>query len=301
RSNCADTTVTKTFNKGVYVDSIQFPLNRIPNLSDIRVNISSPKGRRVIKDKRVIYYITYENVGSTPISGRVKLRKNKNFSSEFCLPAKNDLDDSTMSWEYSQLQPGESKTIYYSGLPAGNEFVENLRFQAAVSGEIDGASTPNTEDDFDSIPQEVNQEVGAFIKDVFPTPDPGDSVTYISFNDRDLRYHISFNNFGNDTVFYAVVIDTLDLNLDMSYIQETGSNKPYYTEVKTDPNNEYKGILIWHFPNIKLTPNPGKDFENTGSGAFIGFKVVSKPLSDGYYLKNTASVFYDNNYAGSTN
>jgi hypothetical protein len=37
------------------------------------------------------------------------------------------------------------------------------------------------------------------------------------------------------------------------------------------------------------------------SGAYIGFKVNTKPLSKGYYLKNTASVFYDNNYAGSTN
>lgn len=37
------------------------------------------------------------------------------------------------------------------------------------------------------------------------------------------------------------------------------------------------------------------------SGAYIGFKVNTKPLSKGYYLKNVASVFYDNNYAGSTN
>ncbi len=136
---------------------------------------------------------------------------------------------------------------------------------------------------------------------MYPNPATGDSITYLSSSDRDLRYQILFNNFSADTVFYAVVIDTLDLNLDMSYIQETGSNKSYYTEVQTDPNNQYKGILIWHFPNIKLVPNPGMNFEILASGSYIGFKVITKPLSDGYVLKNVASVFYDNEYAGSTN
>jgi hypothetical protein len=87
----------------------------------------------------------------------------------------------------------------------------------------------------------------------------------------------------------------------MSYIQETGSNQTYYTEVQTDPNNQNKGLLIWHFPNVKLIPNPTKNLEITSSGAYIGFKVVTNPLSNGYLLKNVASVYYDNEYVGSTN
>ena len=304
KSNCADTAVNKTFTPGQFLDSIQFPLNRIPNVNDIRVGIASPKGKLVQKDKRVVYYLTYENVGSNAISGTIKLRKSKLFSGEYSVPAQTNINDSVVQWTYSNLMPGEKKMIVYSALPSATQFDKSFQFDAMVSSSISNGSSSYTEDDFDSIPQEVNGANGgisAFRKDVYPTPDLGDSVTYLASDERDLRYNISFNNFSTDTVFYAVVIDTLDLNLDMSYIQETGSNKSYYTELQTDPNNSYKGIIIWHFPNIKLAPNPTKDYENMNSGAYIGFKVNTKPLSKGYYLKNTASVFYDNNYAGSTN
>lgn len=301
KSNCADTAVSKTFVPGNYSDSIQFPLNRMSNVNDIRVSISSPKGRTVIKNKRVIYYLVYENMGSNAISGTVFLKKSKFFNSEICLPLQKNVNDSVVSWDYSDLKPGERKVIYYSGLPNASEFAIDYRFDAKVSSQINSGSAAYLEDDADSIPQEVEQTLSAFRKDVFPTPKSGDSITYVGMYDRQLAFNIAFNNFSADTVFYAVVIDTLDLNLDMSFIQETGSNKSYFTEVQTDPNNQYKGILIWHFPNIKLAPNPGKDYENQGSGAYIGFKVVTKPMSVGYTLKNVASVFYDNNYAGNTN
>lgn len=301
RSNCADTSVSKTFNPGQYEDSIQFPLKRVPNINDIRVSISSPKGKLVLKNKRVQYVIVYENVGSNAISGKVRLRKSKYFSSEVSLPLQTFVNDSTLEWSYNNLQPGERKVIVYSGLPGSNEFDNAFQFDAAVASSITSGTSNFSEDDFDSIPQEVNNGLSAFRKDVYPTPVLGDSITYLEVNERDLRYNISFNNFSTDTVFYAVVIDTLDLNLDMSFIQETGSNKAYYTEIQTDPNNQYKGIIIWHFPNIKLAPNPSMDYENQNSGAYIGFKVNTKPLSQGYMLKNVASVYYDNSYAGSTN
>jgi len=301
RSNCADTTVTKTFIPGVFYDSIQFPVVKLQNVNDIRVILSSPKGTQVIKNKGVTYYLTYENVGSNAISGKIQLKKNPLFSNEKTDPPASAINSSTYEWTYSNLAPGEKKTLVYTGFANDTNFSKDQQFQAMASSSISTGSSTYTDDDFDSIPQEVNSTINPFRKDVFPTPALGDSITYLSVTDRDLRYHISFNNFTTDTVFYAVVIDTLDLNLDMSYIQETGSNKSYYTEVQTDPNNQYKGILIWHFPNIKLTPNPTMNFEVLSSGAYIGFKVNSKPLTDGYMLKNVASVFYDNVYAGSTN
>lgn len=302
RSNCADTVVNRTFSPGVYLDSIQFPLTRVPNVNDIRISISSPKGKQVLKNKRVQYILSYENVGSNAISGSIKLHKSPLFSKEQTSPAfKSKINDSTLSWDYNNLLPGEKRFIGYVGYPENVYFDQAKQFSAKVSSSIASGNTAFIVDDTDSIPQEVNQNFKAFRKDIYPTPSLGDSITYLDKSERDLRYHISFNNFSNDTVFYAVVIDTLDINLDMSYIEETGSNKSYYTEVQTDPNNANRGILIWHFPNIKLTPNSTQDYESNSSGSYIGFKVVSKPLNNGYYLRNTASVFYDNQFAGNTN
>jgi hypothetical protein len=301
RSNCADTIVNKTLVPGVYSDSIQFPLVRVPNINDIRVVLSSPKGAQVVKNKAVTYFITYENVGSNPISGKIRLNKNPKFSDLKTEPPATSLSASTYEWTYTNLQPGERKVLAYMGIADDTSFNDDQQFNAMASSSISTGTSQYIEDDVDSIPQLVSGTVNPFRKDVYPTPDVGDSITYLHVDNRDLRYQISFNNFSADTVFYAVVIDTLDLNLDMSYIQETGSNKSYYTEVQADPNNQYKGVLIWHFPNINLTPNPTMNFEILSSGSYIGFKVVTKPLSDGYMLKNVASVFYDNEYAGSTN
>jgi hypothetical protein len=302
RSNCADTAVNKTFNPGVYLDSIQFPLNRLPNVNDIRITINAPKGKHVLKNKKVQYILSYENVGSNPISGSINLQKSPLFTKEQTSPAfKTKVNDSTLRWDYSNLQPGEKRFIGYVGYPEDSYFDKASQFSAKASSSIASGSSNFVGDDTDSIPQEVNQNFKAFRKDIYPTPSLGDSITYLDPSDRGLRYHISFNNFSADTVFYAVIIDTLDINLDMSYIEETGSNKSYYTEVQTDPNNPNRGILIWHFPNIKLTPNSNQDYESSSSGSYIGFKVVSKPLNNGYYLRNTASVFYDNQFAGNTN
>lgn len=302
RSNCADTSVTKTLTSNRFLDTIQFPLKRLNNIKDIRIFINSPKGGNVVKNKRVLYEILFENLGSETISGVIRLKSHPLFSNPIAIPNyKSKINDSLFEWEYSNLAPGESRKIIFSAMPNHIKFEENNSFFASASAQISSNQSALTEDDFDSIPQSTGSNFSAFKKDVYPQPNFNDSVTYLSSSDRDLRYHISFNNFGNDTVFYAIVIDTLDLNLDMSYIQETGSNVNYYTEVQTDPNNQYKGILIWHFPQIKLIPNPTKNYEIQSSGAYIGFKVITKPLSNGYMLKNVASVFYDNQFAGNTN
>lgn len=302
KSNCADTTVTKFIKFGDYIDSIQFPLTRVPNINSIRIHINSLKGRQVIKDQKVTYQIFYENTGSTTINGKIRLRKSALLKEELTVPIfNNKINDSTLEWNYTNLNPGERRMIQYSGLASNSAFEEQYQFEASTVALYQNSNNTFTLLDSDSIPQTVNNSINAFKKEVYPKPQFNDSITYLDPNERDLRYYISFYNFTSDTVYYAIIIDTLDVNLDMSYIQETGSNQTYYTEVQTDPNNQNKGLLIWHFSNVKLIPNPNKNLEITSSGAYIGFKVVTNPLSNGYLLKNVASVYYDNEYVGSTN
>lgn len=302
KSNCSDTSVTKFIKIGDYIDSIQFPLIRIPNINSIKIYINSSKGNQVIRDQRVNYQISYENTGSTTINGKIRLKKNALLRNELAFPNYSSLlNDSTLEWDYINLQPGERRLIQYSALASHSIFEDKYQFNISTSALYQNSFNKLMLLDTDSIPQTVNNSISAFKKEVYPQPQTNDSITYLNPSERDLRYYISFYNFTNDTVYYAIIIDTLDVNLDMSYIQETGSNQTYYTEVQTDPNNQNKGLLIWHFPNIKLFPNPNKNLEITSSGAYIGFKVVTNPLSNGYLLKNVASVYYDNEYAGLTN
>ncbi len=298
-SNCGYETVIKSF-KDRYFDSLSFSINRKYNINDVKVIISAPKGSQVMKDKRMDYSISVENVGSNIVSGILTLKKNSFLSSEHTEPA-GKLSPASVEWSYANLNPGEKRTYQYSGVASDTHFVDNTPLNAQASASISSVQNDYPDDDTDSLQQFVDNTNNPFRKDIYPIPNPGDSISYLAMTDRQIRYHINFNNYSSSIVYNATITDTLDLNLDMSYIEETGSNKSYYTEIETDPNNSYRGIIIWHFQGINLTANPSKNFEITTSGSYIGFKVVMKPLSNGYIVKNTAAVFYDNQYAGKTN
>ena len=115
--------------------------------------------------------------------------------------------------------------IQYTGLASNSAFEESFQFDASTVALFQNSNNSFTLLGSDSIPQTVNNSINAFKKEVYPKPQFNDSITYLDPNERDLRYYISFYNFTSDTVYYAIIIDTLDVNLDMSYIQETGSNQ----------------------------------------------------------------------------
>lgn len=301
KSSCSDTTVSKTLQVGKYIDSIQFPLRRRPNINDVRVFLVSPKGYQVQKNKRLDYVVSVINVGSNNLSGIVKLKVNKNLSNANTTPNASSIKDSLYEWTYLSLKPDEVRYFRYSAFANDTFFEPNKQFDAQASASFIGMDNGYGDDDIDSISQSVTNANNPFKKYTSPSPNPGDSISYLPFSNRQIRYDIIINNFTSDTVFNAVISDTLDLNLDMSYIQETGSNKAYFTEIQTDPNNNYRGIIIWHFNNIKLPPNPAKNFEQLSSSAYIGFKVVMKANSTGNLIKNTAAVFFDNEYVGKSN
>lgn len=301
RSSCADTSLTKTITSGKYIDSIQFPLILKPNINDIRISIFSPKGDYLQKGKRVNYIVICENVGSNTVSGSVRLRKRKWLSSVFANPVGNSVNDSIYNWNYSNLKPGERQTFTYSGI-ASYSSLNNDTSQIITQANaiISNGVNAFVLDDSDSLTQQSTSNAKAFNKFITPTPKLGDSISYINNNDQ-IRYDIVFNNYTNDTVYSAVVTDSIDLNLDISEIQETGSNKNYTTEILTDPNNLYVGIIVWRFNQINLMPNPSKNYENLTSGAYIGFKILTKNITSGELIKNTATIYYDNNFAGKSN
>lgn len=301
-SICAYDSVFKTLiNK--YSDSLNFPITRKINVNDVKIIIATPKGTQVKKNNSTTYVVSCENVGSNTVSGFINLKKNSLLASSTYDPApdQNKTTAAMVVWPYANLKPGEVRKFYYSGTAYDTSFSDNSPLQAQASASIAAASNDYPADDSDSIEQYIDNRDNPFRKDIYPIPNSGDSVSFLTMNDREIRYSITFNNYTSSIVYNATITDTLDLNLDMSYIQETGSNKSYYTELATDPNNPNRGIIIWHFNNINLAANPLKDFENMNSSSYIGFKVVMKPLNNGYLVKNTAAVFFDNQYAGKTN
>jgi len=124
---------------------------------------------------------------------------------------------------------------------------------------------------------------------------PSDSLPYtpqqVSARDP-LDYTIRFQNTGNDTCFNAVVIDTLDQNLDISTFEMIGASHNYKASL-TDR------VLRFTFDNILL---PDSTTNEPESHAYIKYRI--KPYSNliiGDSICNRADIYFDYEPAVLTN
>jgi uncharacterized repeat protein (TIGR01451 family) len=111
-------------------------------------------------------------------------------------------------------------------------------------------------------------------------------------NGESISYIIHFQNYGNDTAFRVVVLDTLSVNVDASSLQITGASHTYTLDIIDEH------ILKFTFSNIRLSFDT-LDISSTG---FISYKVSPKTgLSLGSSIDNTAHIFFDYNEPVATN
>ncbi len=116
---------------------------------------------------------------------------------------------------------------------------------------------------------------------------PSDTLPYTpqQLEARDpLEYTIRFQNTGNDTCFNAVVLDTLDDNLDVSTFEMLGASHHYDVSIQGR-------VLKFTFNNILL---PDSTTNEPESHAYINYRI--KPKSDlqiGDSICNRADIYFD--------
>lgn len=103
-----------------------------------------------------------------------------------------------------------------------------------------------------------------------------------------IEYHIRFQNTGTDTAINVYIIDTLDYNLPMRFLQVVGAKPGHNYKVYVDVAS---GEQRFQFDNIML-PDSSTDFE--GSQGFFKYRAkLSTSMKAGDSLKNTAYIFFD--------
>jgi uncharacterized repeat protein (TIGR01451 family) len=118
---------------------------------------------------------------------------------------------------------------------------------------------------------------------------------YIKSGTR-LEYNILFQNFGNDTAYNVVVLDTLNENLDIRSLRFTGSSDSYYSSIKK-VDNTYR--LGFNFFNINLPDTSKSKVESIGN---VKFSIVHKSsIPQNTILKNRAAIYFDFNKPVLTN
>lgn len=309
---CNPANYSVTIQAGLVIDTVDFALVGQNNINDLKVNLTSNAGWTSKKGSTESYTITITNVGTNEITaGNVNLVYSKPLQSIQADPPTSNQTARTASWIYAALKPGEERTIKVD-LKINQDSV-SLNESISFSTFVYGTATDNFDfDNYDTLTQRVESNLPITNgKQVFPTPAVNDTVTYVTANENELEYLVNFENTSLDTITTIYVIDTIDLNIDMQYIQETGSSHNYTTRIYNCPPTLGKGVIVWTFNNIKLPPNPfGPNTDYTKHKGHVGFKVrFNSSLPIGTMIKNKAHIVFDyqnplatnNTYAKVTN
>jgi len=246
--------------------------------SDAGLEIIGHSGFRVRHGEKSEYTLLVSNWGTLPLS---------NLGLSLNIPD-NVLDFSSTNatitgtqakWTIPNLGVNESVKINFSlrNNPVKYKIGDSLKFFSFL--------TISPKSDIDSIDNRrwmVQRIVGAY--------DPNQKTSWpekiVKVGTRELRYHIEFENTGNDFARRAEVIDSIDKKLplhEMVFVSSSHSDKMRII-VK---NN----VIHWVFEGINLA---GATPEKKGGTGYITFKAkIIDNWPTNYTINNKAYIFFD--------
>lgn len=113
--------------------------------------------------------------------------------------------------------------------------------------------------------------------------------------DATLRYTIRFQNKGTSNAVTVIVVDTLDINLDLSTLYNITASHNYTFKL----SGSERPVLTWRFAAINLPPEEDEELLSQG---FVSFSIRAKrDLADKTVIENEADIFFDFNDPVRTN
>ena len=238
------------------------------------------------------YLLVYKNKGNQTLSGNVTFTFDDavlDFVSSN--PALTNQTLNNLNWNYANLLPFESRTIYFTlnvnspmETPAVN-IGDILNFTASID--------PMAGD------ETITDNTFPLVQTVTGSYDPNDK-TCLEGNTitpemvgNYLHYLIRFQNKGTFLAENVVVNDVIDTTkFDMASLQLTSTSHPQVTKI-TDNQVEFQ------FENINL---PAEIDDAAGSHGYVAFKIKTKSnLVIGDSIENKADIFFDYNFPIETN
>jgi uncharacterized repeat protein (TIGR01451 family) len=234
----------------------------------------------------VQYVVSLTNRGTVPINGNIYLVHDsaQNFTSSTPSPA--SVNGDTIFWNYSSL--GVYATISITVYLQEPQLAGDTVSMTVCVQDIDSANNVLGSDCF-LLTQVIVCSYDPNDKAVNP---PGVSIYGYTLMNSELDYLIRFQNTGNDTAFYVIVIDTLDNDLDASTFRVLNSSHPVETHLS-------HGVIVFRFENILL---PDSIIDEPNSHGFVHFAIKPKSvLPDPTVISNSAGIYFDLNTVVTTN
>lgn len=259
-----------------------FCISRATTANDLAVTLVPLSAARPGFEAR--YKLVYENVGTTQLSGNVELDFDGTLVTYVeATPAETFISGNTISWDYSNLNPFETRSIEVVFEVAQAPIVEAgdvLPYIARVNP-VSGDAAPD-----DNVFQLDQIAVNSY--------DPNDKQVLEGYQvliddaDEYLHYVVRFQNTGTASAINVRVQDSLDEKLDWTTLKILDKSHPMETQL-------VNGKIDFVFDNINL-PTASSDPE--GSQGFVAFKV--KPVSTielNDVVANYADIYFDYNAA----
>ena len=238
----------------------------------------------------VKYKIVYKNKGNQIANGQITLAFQDDVMDLLSTnPATSSQALNSLVWDYTNLQPFESRTIDFemnlntpSDTPPlnGND---TLNFTASITPVI-----------ADEVPTDNQFQFYQYVMNSFDPNDKncleGNRITPAMIG-KYIHYKIRFENTGNFAAQNIVIKDIIDTDkFDISSLQITNSSHSCVTKISEGNKVEFL------FENINLP------FDDANNDGYVVFKIKTKPtvvLND--ILRNQASIYFDYNFPIITN
>ncbi len=258
-----------------------FGIQQIPGINDLEVTLS---GGPPVPGMHRYYYVYYRNVGTTTLSGSVDFVHDAlmNYVSTGTSPGTYNAGSRTVSWNYTNLAPGQS--LYQNVrllCPTTVSLGTPVTHYVAVNP-IVGDTTP-----LNNVDTLTRLVVGSY--------DPNDKISFHGNNSEDrfispttrLDYRVRFQNTGTYYATDVIILDTLDANLDVSTLEVQGGSHPMNWSLSQER------ILTFSFMNIML---PDSGLDEPGSHGHVNYALSPvSGLIDGNLIENTAAIYFDFN------
>jgi len=288
-----ETDTLKVFNECIYyistpesyivsasADSLDFGIIYNQNINDLKVANTS----YTPPSPGFPYFlvITYLNVGTTDLSGSVKLEFDNEIEFISSVPIPDIITGSTLEWNFSDLNMMQSENIQIEFfIPPTIDIDYNLLFTSTIFP-IENDTTP-----FNNVDTLSEIVIGSYDPNDKTVRPYGDiPISFIEDN-QELEYTIRFQNTGNDTAFNIIVCDTLSEHLFIPSFRILSSSHNYDYPISGP------GIVEFSFSNIML---PDSNINEPLSHGFIKYSIVPKSdFSFSDSISNFAGIYFDFN------
>jgi hypothetical protein len=230
--------------------------------------------------------ITYTNTSNVVSQGSVYIIHSSNTTFTSSSPAFSSMNGDTIFFDFSNLQPMETRTIQVTFFNPPNGVVHFNTFIDVVDGL--GANQFHKEKAFEAT------VVCAYDpNDKAAFPEGVDEIMHYTLNYEPLEYLIRFQNTGNDTAFTVYIRDTIDVSFDLNTLEVLAASHSVQTEV--DSNR----AVVFMFENILLADSV---VDEPNSHGYVRYRISPNAiLIDPTVVVNTAYIYFDFNPAVVTN